>query len=340
MDFSLTDEQLALRGMARDVFAKQYPPSRLREIFQGAERGTDAWRALCEQGLVGLAVPEQLGGFGSDALDTMIVLEEAGRACVPEPLLETAGVAVPVLAAATDPAVAQRWLPAIASGTAIVSVLPAGHPFAVDADIADLLLTESSGQVVAIEKGSFTTAAVASEDRTRRLFTVEHDGGTPIGDAALLRMHGVLGAAAMLNGIAGALLDMTLEYVRVREQFGVPVGSFQAVKHKLASVFATLESSRAATRYAAYAVARGLPDAATAASVAKVHATDAESLANDEALQCHAGIGFTWEHDLHFWLKRGRALEHAYGSAREHRAVLAAALLDGSPREEAPNGIA
>jgi alkylation response protein AidB-like acyl-CoA dehydrogenase len=139
---------------------------------------------------------------------------------------------------------------------------------------------------------------------------------------------GRLGAAALLNGVALALLDQTLAYVKVRQQFGVPVGSFQAVKHKLASVYSTLESSRAAAQLAAHALATDQPDADTACLVAKAAAAQAEFLANDEALQCHAGIGFTWEHDLHFWLKRGRALEHVFGSAREHRAAIAAALLD------------
>ena len=337
MDFLLSDEQRALRDMARDVFARVYPPARLRELWDGKPRGTDAWRTLAEQGLVGLTVPEEHGGSGGDAVDLMVVLEEAGRACVPEPLLDTAAAAVAVLAQAGGE-VAQRWLPQIASGDAVVAVQLDGQPFVGDADIADLLLLQSGDDLTAVERGAFTATSVPSEDRARRLFTVESEAGERIGPAATAWLHGALGSAAVLNGIAGALLDQTVEYVKVRQQFGVPVGSFQAVKHKLASVYATLESSRAATRYAAYAAANALPDAATAAAIAKIHAVDAESLANDEALQCHAGIGFTWEHDLHFWLKRGRAFEHLYGSARDHRRVVAAALLDGAKEE--PDGIA
>lgn len=328
MDFLLSDEQRALRDMARDVFARVYPPARLRELWDGKPRGTDAWRTLAEQGLVGLTVPEEHGGSGGDAVDLMVVLEEAGRACVPEPLLDTAAVAVAMLREAGGE-LAQRWLPQIAEGNAVVAVQLDGHPFVADADVADLVLRQTGDDLIAVERGAFTAAPVPSEDRTRRLFTVDAGAGERIGPAVTAWLHGALGSAAVLNGIAGALLDQTLEYVKVRQQFGVPVGSFQAIKHKLASVYATLESSRAAVRYAAYAAANGLPDAATAARVAKIHAVEAESLANDEALQCHAGIGFTWEHDLHFWLKRGRAFEHVYGSAREHRRAVAAALLDG-----------
>ena len=327
MDFLLTDEQDALRAMARDVFTKLYPPARLRELWEGGERDTGAWRTLAEQGLTGLTVSEAHGGFGGDAVDATVVLEEAGRACLPEPLLETLGVAVPVLTAG-EADVAGQWLERIAAGDAIVSVLPAGQPFAADVDVADVLLVEREGAVEAVATAALQLSPVASEDRSRRLFSVDAPAGERVGDATVLRTSGSLASAAVLNGIAGALLDQTLDYVRTREQFGVPVGSFQAVKHKMASVFATLESSRAATRLAAYAVAQSDAGAAPACSAAKVSAVAAERLANDEALQCHAGIGFTWEHDLHFWLKRGRALEHAYGSAREHRAALAAALLD------------
>ena len=331
MTFPLTDEQLALRDMAREVFAKLAAPSRLRELWDGAQRDTDGWRALAEVGLTGLTVSEELGGSGGTIGDLAIVLEEAGRACLAEPLLDTAAVAVPALQAAGGE-VAQQWLPAIAAGDAVVSVQLAGQPFVVDADVADLLLVEVDGNLHAVEAAGVTAHHVASEDRTRRLFQVDVEVGRRVCDAQIARVHGALAIAAMLNGIAAALLAMTTEYVKVRQQFGVPVGSFQAVKHKLASVHAELVSSRAATNLAVAAVAAGRGDAATASSVAKVQAVAAESLANTEALQCHAGIGFTWEHDLHFWLKRGRALEHAYGSARDHRALIAAALLDGQTK--------
>ena len=324
MDFSLSEEQRALQDMAREVFTRLYPPATLRKLWDGGERDAGAWRALAEQGLVGLTVAEDLGGSGGDAIDAAVVLEEAGRSCLPEPLLD-AFVAVSVLQQSSG---AARWLPALAAGDVVASVMLADQPFAMDADLADLLLVERDGDLLAVERDSFTTTRVPSEDRSRRLFEVEYEGGEPVAPVSAARTAGALGVAALLNGIAGSLLDQTLDYVKVRHQFGVPVGSFQAVKHKLASVYATLESSRAATLYAAYAAANDLHDAASAALVAKVHAVDSEALANTEALQCHAGIGFTWEHDLHFWLKRGRAWEHAYGSAHEHRAALAARLLD------------
>src|SRR4029077_1526439 len=129
--------------------------------------------------------------------------------------------------------------------------------------------------------------------------------------------------AAELVGVAGAMLDTTVAYVQQREQFGRKVGSFQAVQHKLAEVLLLVESARNAVYYAAYALANELPDARVAVSVAKAYAGDAERRANQEALQLHGGIGFTWEHDLHLWLKRGRALEMQYGDADWHRRRIA-----------------
>ena len=329
MDFSLTDEQVALRTMARELFAKINPPSRLRALWDGDERHPQAWQSLADVGLTGLGIPEELGGSGGDVLDLAVVLHEAGRACLPEPYLDTVAVAGPLLRDCGDEDVRRTWLPRIAAGEATVAVQLVDQPFVVDADVADALLVEVDRGMHLVDAEGFAATAVEGEDRARRLFRVEFSAGMRVGDATVARRLGALGSAAMLNGIADALLDMTLEYVKVRQQFGVAVGSFQAVKHKLASLYATLGSATAATQLAAYAVATGAADADAAVSAAKVHAVAAEDLANTEALQCHAGIGFTWEHDLHFWLKRGRALEHVYGSAGEHRRRLAAALLDG-----------
>jgi alkylation response protein AidB-like acyl-CoA dehydrogenase len=172
-------------------------------------------------------------------------------------------------------------------------------------------------------------------DRSRRLFTVEAETGPdtllPASSAEVVaraRDRASAASAALLCGIGLHLLETTVDYVKQREQFGQPVGSFQAVKHKLAETLVVIETARSATWYAAYAIARDLDDRALAVSVAKSYAAGAESKANTEALQLHGGIGFTWEHDLHLWLKRGKALEQAYGTPAEHRERLAAHLLD------------
>ena len=329
MEFDFTAEQLALRDLARDLFEKESPPSRVRELWDGADRDPSCWRAMAAVGLTGLTVAEEYGGMGGDDVDLALVLEEAGRAALPEPLLETVAVAAPLLA---DTAQGTEWLPKIAAGDAIATVVLGGTGLAVDAGEADLLIAERDGTLHALPRDSFAATRVETEDRARRVYAVSFE----VSDAT--RIDGAPGralsraataAAGMLNGIALRLLETTVSYVKTRNQFGRPVGSFQAVKHALANAHVGVESSRAATWYAAYAIARSLPDTSEAASVAKSYASDAAREAGRVALQAHGGIGFTWEHDLHLWLKRGKALEPAYGSAAEHRRRIARGLFDG-----------
>jgi alkylation response protein AidB-like acyl-CoA dehydrogenase len=335
VEFDFTPEQNALRDLARDLFEKESPPSRLRELWDGAAREPGCWRAMATVGLTGLTVPETYGGMGGDDVDLALVLEEAGRAALPEPILETVAVGVPALAEAGTDAQRERWLPAVAAGDAIVSVALGGAPFAVDAGDADLLIAERDGTLYALERGAFEARRVDSEDRARALFAVSFEpaaGSAMSGDSAASErasLRAAVAAAGMLDGIATKLLETTIAYVKSRNQFGRAVGSFQAVKHRLADAHVGVESARAATWYSAYALARGLEDAAVAASIAKAYASDAAALAGRVALQAHGGIGFTWEHDLHLWLKRGKALEQAYGSAAEHRRRIAGHLFAG-----------
>jgi len=274
--FDFDDTQYALRDLAREIFTKESPPARVREVRDGKPLGTDVWRMMAEAGICGITIPESYGGAGGDELDLALVYEEAGRAALPEPLLELSGIASRVIAKHGTEAQRDRWLPAIASGDIDPSVRIDG------------------------------TDVVIGDD---------HIAGTP---------HDVygpafVGIACQLNGVAMRMLEMTTEYVKDRHQFGKPVGSFQAVKHKLASMHVAIASSRPAAWFAAYALANGLPDASIAACVAKIAANDTEELCNGEALQCHGGIGFTWEHDLHLWLKRGMELRGRFGRSHELR---------------------
>jgi alkylation response protein AidB-like acyl-CoA dehydrogenase len=330
VDFDFTDEQYALRDLVRELFERESPPSRLRSLLnEEGPRDDKVWRTMAEAGILGITVPDRYGGLGGNEIDLALVLEEAGRACLPEPLVETVAIAAPLLATAGTDEQRREWLPRIVAGDAVVAVQLDGEPFVADADIADLLVVEWADELYAVPGGQFTQRRVPSEDGTRRIFEVDADfttathmaGGPP--EAAEAARRGAAATAGFLNGIAMRFLEMTVEHVTSRNQFDRPVGSFQAVKHKLADVHVMVESSRAAAWYAAYAMANGLSDREVAASVAKAAAGEAERRANTEALQCHGGIGFTWEHDLHFWLKRGNALEAAYGTARGHRATLA-----------------
>jgi alkylation response protein AidB-like acyl-CoA dehydrogenase len=333
VDFDFTDDQYAFRDAARDFFTGEVTTQHLRGAWESdTGRSPELWRKMAETGFVGLTVPEKHGGLGMDEVDLVLLLEEAGKVALPEPLLETTAIAAPLLAEAGTDEQQAEWLPRIAAGEAIVTVQLAGAPLVVDAHVADLLLLERDGTLHAVPRDRFNATEQPSMDRARRLFTVEAETGadTAMGGAADTAAkafdRGAAATAAFLNGLAQQMLDMTVAYVKERTQFGRPVGSFQAVKHKAAETLLVVESSKAATWYAAYAIARGLEDRSVAASVAKSYASDAAHKANMESLQLHGGIGFTWEHDLHLWLKRAKALEESYGSAAWHRARLAEGL--------------
>ena len=331
IDFAFSEEQLSLRDLARELFERESPPSRLRQLFtQDEPRDDKVWRTMAEAGLLGITVPERFGGVGGNDVDLALVLEEVGRSALPEPFVETAAIAAPLLADFGTDAQLDEWLPRITTGEAIVTSQLGNAPFALDADVADLLIVERDGELHAAPGARVRAKRVTSEDRARRIFEIEVDldASTRMnGGASEAQLRGAVATAGVLNGVALKLLEMTLQHVKSRTQFDRPVGSFQAVKHKLANVHVQLESSRASTWYAAYALSTRAADLDRAVSVAKASAAEAAHLANVEALQCHGGIGFTWEHDLHFWLKRGLALEPAYGSAAEHRARLGRAAL-------------
>jgi alkylation response protein AidB-like acyl-CoA dehydrogenase len=294
-------------------------------------RSPQLWAKMAEIGFVGLTIPEEHGGLGMNEVDLVLILEEAGKAALPEPLLETTAIVAPTLMEAGTDEQRKEWLPRIAAGEAVATAM-LGNTLVADAHIADVLLCEIDGHLHLVPSDRFHATPQESLDGARRVFTVEVEAGddTVLADngASLSKAfdRGAWATAAFLAGIAQTELDMTVDYVKERQQFGRPVGSFQAVKHKLAETLLVVESSKAAIWYAAYAIATDQPDRSEAVSVAKSYATDAEFKANYESLQCHGGIGFTWEHDLHLWLKRGKALANAYGSARWHRERLAQGL--------------
>lgn len=327
-----SDEQLALRDVASDLFDKVNPPSRIRELSDGRRRDRDVWHQLAQVGLTAIGVPEEHGGLGGDARDLVLVLEQAGRTCLPEPLVETVATVVPTLVAAGGDTAA-TWLPRLAVGEATATVWFEDTPFVADADDADVTVVEQDGELFLVERGGLTDLRqVTTEDGTRRLFRAEPDlsgavrlGGADLADEAATRLVGAV--SAVLVGVCQRLLDESVAYAKVRRQFDVPIGSFQAVQHKLASMFVAVESARGAVRHGARRIALGADDATHAARVAKAAAGEASRLVNAEALQIHGGIGFTWEHDLHLWLKRGLALETAHGDTRTQRRMIAGDLL-------------
>ena len=335
MRFELTDEQRTLREVARDVFADVGSLARLREVWEGRAEVADVRRKLADSSLTGIGVLASDGGVGGDELDAAVVLEEAGRACLPEPLVETLGVVLPLLREHAPDELRRRWSATVAAGEALVAVRLGDAPFAVAGRRADAFLLEVDGTLHLVPAGDVTTRPVRSEDPTRDLVAIEDvRTGTatalPGADPQVAWLRGAAATAAASVGLAARLLEVTVAHARAREQFDRPIGAFQAVQQPLASVHVAVEAARGACWYAAHARAIGRPDADDAARVAKVAANEASALADQVALQVHGGIGFTWEHDLHLLLKRAAAWRAAYGDARSHRAVLASRVLDGA----------
>ena len=341
MRFAFTDEQLELQRVVRELLARECPPARVRAAWEPEVVKVDtvpAWRALAGIGVIGMTAPERFGGMGADELDLALVLEEAGRAALPGPIVEHTAVALPLLAEVAGEGFCDRWLGAAAAGRALISVGIAGAPFVPDAARARLLLLEHGGELHAVEPGAagVTLTAEPSVDGSRGLARVDWQPGAatciaagPAARRALERAfdRGAFATAAILVGVARTLLDMTVAYAGMRTQFGKPIGSFQAVKHQLADAHAALELARPCVHRAAHAVARSEPDRAVHVSIAKAYASDAATRAARTALQCHGAIGYSYEYDLHLWMKRAWVHAAAWGDAAWHRARIADHLL-------------
>ncbi|MCE7882508.1 MAG: acyl-CoA dehydrogenase [Actinobacteria bacterium ATB1] len=344
MRFRFSDEQLTFRDAARDLLAKECPPSVVRAVWDGDTAGEDAvWAALCEMGVVGLRASEKHGGLALSDLDLVLLLREAGRVALPYPVVETAAVAVPLLDEIGG-SLAAEWIPRIASGETHVAVGLPGERFVPAATKADLFLLVAGDAIHAVPRGDLTIRPQVSVDRSRRLGLVDWapspatrvaEGATATGLTELSRLRAALGTAAFLLGLGRHLLDITVGYACERHQFGVPIGSQQAVKHKLADVAVALTFAEPVVYRAAYSLAHGpgLADEVVGegvdvhVSMAKAMASDAAMLAAEHALQCHGAIGYSYEYDLQLWMKRVWCLAAAHGDARTHRSVVERAVL-------------
>ncbi len=335
MRFAFTEDQLLFRDTVRDFFANEFTPTVLRKVWDGDANAADGvWSGLAEMGVVGLTVPEEAGGMGMNELDLVLLQQEAGRVAYTGPLVETTSVAAPMLVGAAPDDVRAQWLSGIASGTSKVTVGLSEMPFVVGADSADLVILERNDRLFALPGDKAMLTAQPSVDGARRLFSVDWNKADEIAltDGPVVRQaafdRGALATAAQLLGLSDAMLDLTVSYVTERRQFGVPVGTFQAVKHRLANALIALEFAKPAVYRAAYSIATGASTASRDVSMAKCFASDAAERVVREALQCHGAIAYTVEYDMHMWMKRVWALSPAWGDAAYHRRQVANAVLD------------
>lgn len=346
MHFAFTDTQLEFRDTVRQVLAKECTPDDVRAAYAAPAARTPRWATLADLGVAGLTVPEAHGGLGLGLVDLVLLAEEAGRVALPEPLVATTGLAAPLLADLAAPGAAGArigpWLDATAAGDLVAAVADPARPSVpvAGADGADLFLLVADGadgpELHGLDAASVSVTPVPSLDPTRRMGT---PAWTPSPDTVLVTGAGAaahlattadraaVATGAELLGLADAMVARTAAYAKDRQQFGKPIGSFQAVKHLLAGAQVLLEFARPVVYGAAWALDTGDAHASRAASVAKARASDAAVEAARVSLQVHGAIGYTWECDLHLYLKRTWALAEAWGSAADHRARLLDSLL-------------
>ena len=326
MRFAVTPDQASLRAAVRDLLDAEATPEALRAAWDSdTGRVPGLWQRLADFGATGLTVAEEHGGLGLTAIELAGVFAELGRHAAAEPLLGS--YVAGDLLAGTE--LGKDWLPQIADGSAMVAVGAPGAAFVADAQGADLVLLPAGDDMLALTVGDVAVTSEPGADTGLRLATVvANGGGTRLPAAAeRARALGAFGTAAQLVGVADGLLAQAVRHALVREQFGRPIGSFQAVKHGLADVYVAVAFARPVVLNAAYSLATDAATAARDSSHAKCAAVRAARLATRTALQVHGAIGYTYEHDLHMWLKRAWTLTTLWGDDAHHRARVANAVL-------------
>ncbi|HEX5609178.1 MAG TPA: acyl-CoA dehydrogenase family protein [Solirubrobacterales bacterium] len=354
MYFDLTDEQQAIKATAKDFLASRYKSERIRELA-ASEDGFDAagWAEMAELGWAGLALPEEWGGQGLGIVDLAVLFEEMGYALAPSPLLSNTIAGLSLALDGSDDQ-RERYLRPLATGerrgaSAVIGELSAeadGDGFVlngektpvIDGGSADFFLvagTDGGRYLVERDTAGLTVTPQYSIDPTRRLATVAFDGvrvaaadTLPEGQGYFPVFHrACVAIAAESTGIAQRTMEMAVEYAKDRQQFGRPIGAYQAVSHRCAQMLLETENARSAVYGAAWAADAEPGSLPLAASMAKAYASDAGWRVPDASIQVHGGIGFTWEHDLHFFLKRGRANAAMFGDTKFHREQVAEAVL-------------
>jgi len=328
MNFDFSDDQQAIKRTAKELLADRFEPARVRALAEEGHYDDEAWKELCELGWPGIFIGEEHGGQGLGTVELVILMEELGYTLAPLPFLSNAAAGLVLEAAGSDEQ-KRRWLPGIASGEArgTVGLLKDGDARLVpDADSADVILLLGHEGAQIVEASAAEIEPVDTMDPTRRYSRVHADGsGDPLEGDRIPGISRVAAAlAAELTGVAQRAMEMSVEYARERKQFGRPIGAYQAVSHRCAQMLLETEGARSASYYAAWCAEAEPETLPLAACMAKAYASDAGWRVCTSALQVHGGIGFTWEHDLHFFLKRAKVDALLYGSAREHRESVAA----------------
>lgn len=316
MRFSFTDDQRLFAEGLRELLDKECTPAHVRGAWDDGSGHLPAlWQLLADMGVLSLLVTEDAGGMGANLVDAVLLCQELGRAAVPGPVLEHMIAVAPSLAD-TD------WSTAVNDGSLVGTAWLDGSPYVPHAHVASVILTRDGVLT------DFRTEDVEAIDGGRRLAKVHG------GQHTLLSFHAAelfdrlsVAVAAYLIGLSERMIDVAAEYARQREQFGKPIGAFQAVKHLMADALLQVEFAKAPTYRAAWSLSNGEPTASRDASMAKALANEAAYRTSRSTMQVHGGIGYTWEADLQLWMKKAWALMRAYGDTAWHRRRVSAAVL-------------
>ena len=372
MYFDLNDEQQQIKATAKEFLAARYKPERIRELLD-TELGFEEsdWKELVELGWPGLALPEEHGGQGLGIVELAAVFEEMGYALAPSPLLSNTVVGLALALCGSEEQKAE-FLSPLAEGNkrGTPAQIDAGSSGAIgefemearsadggvtldgekvlvmDAEAADFFIVATADgkrHIVETDQSGVSLEREDSIDPTRRFYSVSFEGVEVPAERTLpaegadfypVLQRVCVALSAELTGIAQRTMEMGVEYAKERQQFGRPIGSYQAVSHRCAQMLLETEGARSATYYAAWAADASPEDLPIAASMAKAYASDAGWRVPDESLQVHGGIGFTWEHDLHLFLKRAKVDSAMFGDAHWHRERVADAILAGVAEPE------
>ena len=348
MNFGLSEEQRLLQQTVRSFVENECPVTHLREVFEGdADFDEKLWNGLVEMGIGGLLVSEEHGGAGMEVLDLALVAEVLGAGAVPAPFLGHALATVAIVEAGSD-AQKEKWLPALASGERLATVA-LGEPgnrwdpseyradlkdgrltgvksFVTNASRADAIVVGlADGKLALVDRGAegVKVTPVNCADRTQRSHSVEFVNAPAellsVPAANRVRDAGLVLLAADALGGAWKLVEMSVEYAKTREQFGVTIGHFQALKHQLANMAIEVEPSRGLYWYAAHAFDHVPEESERYAALAKAHLTDVYMQVARDAVEAHGGIGFTWECDVQIWFKRAMFDRALLGQPALHR---------------------
>ncbi len=334
MDFGLTDDQREIQRTARELLAERARPERVREHAEAGRSDDALWAELSELGWPGIALSEEHAGQGLGGIELSILCEELGRSLAPVPFLPSV-LAGAVIEQAGSPAQRERWLPGLASGETLgaLSLAVDGTAELVigagEAQVIVLVEEDHTARLLAREQAEVTPVASIDPTRSTARVSAADDAGEPLeGDVAAGVDRALIAVSSELVGVCDRALEMTVAYVKERRQFGVPVGSFQAVSHRCAQMLLDTEKARSTTAFASWTADSDPQRLAEAAAMAKAAASDAGREVTASAIQAHGGIGFTWEADVHWLFKRAQLDAALLGDAKQHRAQLARILAE------------